>query len=318
MNPEELKNRTKKFAHGCVKLALELPKRTLGDHIRKQIIRCSTSVAANYRAALLAQTKAAFISKISIVVEEADEMIAKEVSNFVQKNLPKPPTLTIPDNFPIVDLLESLPKAIEDTIVETVEQTIIQLVKNLAQISDQIENVGPFCQDKKNPENYGTVGLDDVVPNADAFVPMNEVLERFGFFPDDISADSLDAEDEGDDVDSEEQDDIPQIAKLLRDILELLTTREVCALFQGRATKSSMKIVKNFMLKKYPMLLDGLRSDSIINQFFKELSVFMDLTVCALPIGPETRPTDPCHPLELPSFDNMPTNLLDVQRNRER
>ena len=73
MNSEELKNRTKKFAHRCVKLAIGLPKSTLGSHIRKQIIRCSTSVAANYRAALLAQTKAVFISKISIVVEEADE-----------------------------------------------------------------------------------------------------------------------------------------------------------------------------------------------------------------------------------------------------
>jgi four helix bundle protein len=73
LNPEELKNRTKKFAHRCVKLALQLPKSILGDHIRKQLIRCSTSVAANYRAALLAQTKAAFISKISIVIEEADE-----------------------------------------------------------------------------------------------------------------------------------------------------------------------------------------------------------------------------------------------------
>jgi four helix bundle protein len=73
LNTEELKNRTKKFAHRCVKLALEFPKSILGDHIRKQIIRCSTSVAANYRAAVLAQTKAAFISKISIVVEEADE-----------------------------------------------------------------------------------------------------------------------------------------------------------------------------------------------------------------------------------------------------
>jgi len=73
LNSKELKNRTKAFAHRCVKLALELPKSILGDHIRKQIIRCSTSVAANYRAAVLAQTKAAFISKISIVVEEADE-----------------------------------------------------------------------------------------------------------------------------------------------------------------------------------------------------------------------------------------------------
>jgi four helix bundle protein len=73
LNSEELKNRTKKFAHRCVKLALQLPKSILIDHIRKQIIHCSTSVAANYRAALLAQTKAAFISKISIVIEEADE-----------------------------------------------------------------------------------------------------------------------------------------------------------------------------------------------------------------------------------------------------
>lgn len=36
-------------------------------------MRCGTSVAANYRAACLAQTKAAFVSKISIVLEEADE-----------------------------------------------------------------------------------------------------------------------------------------------------------------------------------------------------------------------------------------------------
>jgi four helix bundle protein len=73
LNTDELKNRTKTFAHRCVKLVLELQKSTLANHIRKQLIRCSTSVASNYRAALLAQTKAAFISKISIVVEEADE-----------------------------------------------------------------------------------------------------------------------------------------------------------------------------------------------------------------------------------------------------
>jgi four helix bundle protein len=73
LDNEELKERTKLFAHRSVKLALALPKNVLGDHLRKQLIRCSTSVAANYRAALTAQTKAAFISKISIVIEEADE-----------------------------------------------------------------------------------------------------------------------------------------------------------------------------------------------------------------------------------------------------
>ena len=72
MDEKELKQRTKTFAHRCVRLALALPKTTLGKHITGQLIRCATSVAANYRAALMAQTKAAFISKISIVIEEAD------------------------------------------------------------------------------------------------------------------------------------------------------------------------------------------------------------------------------------------------------
>jgi four helix bundle protein len=73
MNEVELKIRTKKFAHDCVKLAVSLPKSKLGNHIEGQLIKCATSVAANYRAACVAQTKKSFIAKISIVVEEADE-----------------------------------------------------------------------------------------------------------------------------------------------------------------------------------------------------------------------------------------------------
>ena len=73
MKTEELKIRTKQFAHRCVKLAIALPKTQLGKHISGQLIRCSTSVAANYRASCLAQSKASFISKLSIVLEETDE-----------------------------------------------------------------------------------------------------------------------------------------------------------------------------------------------------------------------------------------------------
>ena len=61
------------FAHRCVKLALSLPKNKLGSHIESQLIRCSTSVAANYRAACIGQTKKSFISKLSIAIEEVDE-----------------------------------------------------------------------------------------------------------------------------------------------------------------------------------------------------------------------------------------------------
>ncbi len=73
MNKEDLKKRTKSFAHRCVRLAISLPETKLGNHIKGQLIRSSTSVAVNYRACCLAQSKPIFIAKISIVIEEADE-----------------------------------------------------------------------------------------------------------------------------------------------------------------------------------------------------------------------------------------------------
>ena len=52
---------------------MALPETVLGRHVRGQLVRCSTSVASNYRATCLAQSKAGFISKLSIVLEETDE-----------------------------------------------------------------------------------------------------------------------------------------------------------------------------------------------------------------------------------------------------
>ncbi len=94
MNREELIKRTKNFAHRCVKLAMALPETALGKHLRGQVIRCSTSVAANYRATCLSQSKASFVAKISIVLEETDEsafwleFIIDE--NLLKDNLVKP------------------------------------------------------------------------------------------------------------------------------------------------------------------------------------------------------------------------------------
>ena len=73
MTAEELKNRIKQFAHRCVKLSLNLPTTKLGLHLQGQLIRCSTSVAANYRATCLARSSKSFVAKVSIVIEEVDE-----------------------------------------------------------------------------------------------------------------------------------------------------------------------------------------------------------------------------------------------------
>lgn len=66
MTKDELKARTKLFAHNCVKLALDLPKNILGRHIESQLIRSSTSVAANYRAACKTQISVNLTTKFFI------------------------------------------------------------------------------------------------------------------------------------------------------------------------------------------------------------------------------------------------------------
>lgn len=68
-----LKARTKKFVLDSIKLYQELPKTEEAKIIGRQFIRSASSVGANYRAACRSRSKAEFFSKLSIVVEEADE-----------------------------------------------------------------------------------------------------------------------------------------------------------------------------------------------------------------------------------------------------
>ena len=71
----ELQDRTKKLAIRIIKMYEQLTKTDSLRIIGKQIIRASTSTAANYRAACRARSKAEFFAKMSIVVEEADETV---------------------------------------------------------------------------------------------------------------------------------------------------------------------------------------------------------------------------------------------------
>lgn len=75
MNSGALKIRTKKFAVEVIKLASQLPNKQVGWVISKQIIRSSTSVAANYRAVNRAKSDRDFISKMGTVIEESDETL---------------------------------------------------------------------------------------------------------------------------------------------------------------------------------------------------------------------------------------------------
>lgn len=75
MDNKQLKDRTQKFALNVIKFVNELPKTREGDILGKQLIRSGCAVGANYRSACRAQSYSHFISKISIVEEEADESL---------------------------------------------------------------------------------------------------------------------------------------------------------------------------------------------------------------------------------------------------
>ena len=71
--PQELRDRTKKFAIQIVRLCRKLPQDWAVQEIGEQLIRSGTSVAANYRAAQRGRSDKEFCSKVGVVVEEADE-----------------------------------------------------------------------------------------------------------------------------------------------------------------------------------------------------------------------------------------------------
>ena len=73
MDADELKSRTKEFALRIIKLVSALPNTIEGRAIANQLVRCGTSVAANYRATCRARSRSEFIAKLGIVLEETDD-----------------------------------------------------------------------------------------------------------------------------------------------------------------------------------------------------------------------------------------------------
>ena len=73
--PEDLRERTKKFALRVIRLFRALPRSGDAQVIGKQLLRSGTSVAANYRAACRARSRQEFAARVGIVMEEAGETV---------------------------------------------------------------------------------------------------------------------------------------------------------------------------------------------------------------------------------------------------
>jgi four helix bundle protein len=75
MTQDEMKARTKRFALRVIRLIDSLPDSKASFVIGRQLLRSGTSVGANYRSACRGKSTADFLSKLSIVEEEADESV---------------------------------------------------------------------------------------------------------------------------------------------------------------------------------------------------------------------------------------------------
>lgn len=75
MNENDLKKRTKQFGLRVIKLVESLPNSQTGRVIGNQLLRSGLSVGANYRAACRGRSKADFVAKAGISLEEADECL---------------------------------------------------------------------------------------------------------------------------------------------------------------------------------------------------------------------------------------------------
>ncbi len=72
---EQIKRRAKQFALRIIRLFRALPRVPEAQVMGRQLLRSGTAVAANYRAVCRARSKAEFVAKIGVVVEEADETV---------------------------------------------------------------------------------------------------------------------------------------------------------------------------------------------------------------------------------------------------
>jgi len=72
---EALKIRTKDFALRVLRLYRSLPRSEEARILGTQLLRSSTSIGANYRAACRGRSRAEFVAKLGIVLEEADETV---------------------------------------------------------------------------------------------------------------------------------------------------------------------------------------------------------------------------------------------------
>lgn len=194
----------------------------------------------------------------------------------------EPPVITIPDDFPIEDLLEQIGNLIVETVKRILTQVLMALIKEI------FESICELCkpvQIPPQPEVYGGENLNDMLGDSRGIV--DKAKNDFGL---------------GSDFDAN------AFRNFLDDLSNILLPSELCSLLNGMPANYVLTLVLNLIKTKYPMFLKTLGSASSIKEFFVYLGSFMDPKVCE-EIGSRFKDSDDdlCPSKE---NDNFKKNLL--------
>jgi four helix bundle protein len=70
---QQLRQRTKRFAFDVIGVVRELPRGVVLDVLGRQLVRAAMGVASNHRAAGRARSRCEFVTKLGVILGEADE-----------------------------------------------------------------------------------------------------------------------------------------------------------------------------------------------------------------------------------------------------
>ena len=73
MRERDLDDRLLRFGARTLRMAGALPRTAAGRHIAGQLLRCATSIGANYQEAQAAESRGDFIHKLQVALKEARE-----------------------------------------------------------------------------------------------------------------------------------------------------------------------------------------------------------------------------------------------------
>ena len=192
--------------------------------------------------------------------------------------LPKIPTIDLPDELPVTDIMASMANAIKDALMELLKALFVLMIKAVLQALIDI------CQGSNSDSPSPESNLNDMLEDSTPDTPNRPAAAQ------DLLGDLMDALGIGSDDPTSTvpptREQVADMQNMLDDVSLILTPFEICTLINGTASLSTLNIVRSLILRSYPNF--NFKSRTKLSDFFRALGKMIDPRIC---IGLLNQPT---------------------------